>query len=106
MSHLLRVESTLTDRYQTTIPELIRESLNLSKRDKITYTLGEDGSVMLSRADESDPILGDFLSFIASDIQNNPKNIKSIPSALLERAQNLVAGMKIDLDSSLNPEDA
>lgn len=105
MSQLLRVESTLTDRYQTTIPELIRESLHLDKRDKIVFTLGEDGSVFLSRAEESDPVLGDFLSFIASDIQNNPKNIKTIPLALVERAQSLVGGMKIDLDSALNPED-
>ncbi len=105
MSHLLRVESTLTDRYQTTIPELVRESLNLSKRDKITYTVGEDGSVLLSRADESDPVLGDFLSFIAADIRNNPKNIKSISSDLLERAQNLVAGMTLDLEGPLSPED-
>jgi len=105
MSHLLRVESTLTDRYQTTIPELVRESLNLSKRDKITYTVGEDGSVLLSRADESDPVLGGFLSFIAADIRNNPKNIKSISSDLLERAQNLVAGMTLDLEGPLSPED-
>jgi len=31
MGKLLQAESTLTDRYQTTIPEPIRESLHLSK---------------------------------------------------------------------------
>ena len=105
MGHILRVESTLTDRYQTTIPELIRETLHITKRDKIAYTLGEDGSIVLSRADESDPVLGSFLSFIANDIQNNPKNIEAIPQTLLERAQSLVSGIKVDLESSLNPED-
>lgn len=32
-------ESTLTDRYQTTIPEPIRKALGLNKRDKIRYTI-------------------------------------------------------------------
>ena len=28
-------ESTLSDRYQTTVPEAVRKALGLSKRDKI-----------------------------------------------------------------------
>ena len=35
MSLNLEVESTLTDKYQTTIPDPIRKALNLKKRDKI-----------------------------------------------------------------------
>ena len=34
----LQVESTLTDRYQTTVPETVRRVLRLGKRDKIHYT--------------------------------------------------------------------
>ncbi len=104
MGHLLKAESTLTDRYQTTIPELVRRSLRISKRDKIVYTVGEDGSVGLSRSDESDPVLGEFLSFIATDIKNNPTHIKTISPTLLERARNLVAGMTLDLDEALSDE--
>src|ERR1700733_4258085 len=92
MGKILQAESTLTDRYQTTIPEAIRESLHLSKRDKITYTIEENGKVLISRASEDDPLLGKFLSFIANDIKNNPTHVHSINSTLLDRARNLVSG--------------
>ena len=35
----LEVESTLTDRYQTTVPETVRRALRLGKRDKIHYSI-------------------------------------------------------------------
>jgi antitoxin PrlF len=35
----LDVESTLTDRYQTTVPETVRRALRLGKRDKIRYSI-------------------------------------------------------------------
>jgi antitoxin PrlF len=31
----LEIESTLTDRYQTTVPDAVRRTLKLRKRDKI-----------------------------------------------------------------------
>ena len=34
MSSTLEVESTLTDRYQTTVPEIVHSSLRLGKREK------------------------------------------------------------------------
>ncbi|MFK0571220.1 type II toxin-antitoxin system PrlF family antitoxin [Endozoicomonas sp.] len=56
---LLVAESTLTDRYQTTVPDTVRKALGLGKREKIRYTIQLDGSVLLSRADsdDSDPAL-------------------------------------------------
>ena len=36
MPATLEAESTLTDRYQTTVPETVRRALRLGKRDKIT----------------------------------------------------------------------
>ena len=44
-----QVESTLTDRYQTTVPETVRRALRLGKRDKIHYTIRSDGEVVLTR---------------------------------------------------------
>ena len=38
MPATLEAESTLTDRYQTTVPETVRRALRLGKRDKIHYT--------------------------------------------------------------------
>lgn len=47
MRKILQAESTLTDRYQTTIPESIRDSLHLNKRDKITYTIEEKSKIIV-----------------------------------------------------------
>lgn len=105
MRKILQAESTLTDRYQTTIPESIRESLHLHKRDKITYTIDETGNVSLSRSNKEDPVLDQFLCFLANDIKNNPSHIRSISPMLMERAQNLVSGVEVDLDAPLDDKD-
>lgn len=100
-------ESTLTDRYQTTIPESVRKLLGLKKRDKIQYTIQPDGRVVISRVDniESDPILGQFLNFLARDIEKNPQHLQAISSKLVSRVQNLVAEVDIELDEPLAQED-
>jgi antitoxin PrlF len=102
-----RSESTLTDRYQTTVPEAVRQALGLNKRDKIFYTIQSDGRVLLSRGEqaETDPILEKFLEFLAQDMADHPQSIQPIQSDLLQRAQALVAGMDVDLDAPLLDED-
>jgi antitoxin PrlF len=105
MSKILQAASTLTDRYQTTIPEPVRELLHLNKRDKITYTIEENGKVLISRASEDDPLLGDFLAFLTNDIRNNPSHIRSISPTLIDRARSLVSGVEIDLDAPLDDKD-
>jgi len=104
---LLMSESTLTDRYQTTVPDPVRKALGLHKREKIKYTIQPDGKVFLSRADqnEEDPVLGGFLQFIANDIQKNPQHVNAISSELVEHVQNLVGDIDVDLDSPLSEED-
>ena len=99
--------STLTDRYQTTVPDPIRKLLGLSKRDRICYTIEADGKVTISRAQEpeNDPILGQFLNFIAKDIAQNPQHIKAISPDLVERIRVLVDGVDVDLDAPLADED-
>jgi antitoxin PrlF len=100
-------ESTLTDRYQTTVPEPIRKTLGLNKRDKICYTIQSDGQVVISRADQtqSDPILGQFLNFLARDIEKNPQHLQAISADLVSRVQSLVSEVDIDLDAPLSDED-
>ena len=64
MPAILEVESSLTDRYQTTVPETVRDVLKLGKRDKIHYTIRSSGEVVLTRATAlqgDDPMLGQFL---------------------------------------------
>lgn len=99
-------ESTLTDRYQTTVPDPIRKVLGLNKRDKICYTIQPDGQVVISRADKThDPILGQFLNFLARDIEKNPQHLQAISSDLASRVQSLVAEVDLDLNAPLSDED-
>ncbi|MEM9276393.1 MAG: type II toxin-antitoxin system PrlF family antitoxin, partial [Cyanobacteria bacterium P01_F01_bin.143] len=77
-------ESTLTDRYQTTVPASVRKALGLNKRDKISYTIEPDGKVVMSRAEkqENDPVLEKFLNFLARDMEENPQHLQAISSDL------------------------
>ncbi len=104
---LLITESTLTDRYQTTVPDAVRKALRLGKREKIRYTIQPDGNVLMSRADqnEADPVLGSFLSFLANDIQANPQRLKAVSPELVSRIQSLVGGVEVDLDAPLDDKD-
>ena len=75
MDTILAAESTLTDRYQTTVPETVRQALNLGKRDKIRYAILPDGSVRISRGGDTtgeDPVMMRFLEFLAADIESHP----------------------------------
>jgi len=104
MSATLEVESTLTDRYQTTVPETVRRALNLGKRDKIHYTIRPSGEVMLTRAEpseEDDPVLGQFLGFLANDITRHPEQLQSMDPGFVQRLQSLVGDIDVDLDAPL-----
>jgi antitoxin PrlF len=101
------IESTLTDRYQTTVPETVRRTLKLEKRDKIHYTI-RDGEVVLTRAEavEGDnPVLGQFLGFLARDIANHPERLQAVDAGLVKRIQSLVGGVKVNLDEPLSADD-
>lgn len=99
-------ESTLTDRYQTTVPSSVRKALGLGKQDKIAYYISADGKVFISRVEaDNDPILEKFVAFLAEDIDRNPQNVKPISSDLIEHARFLVAGMDSDLNEPLPDED-
>ncbi len=104
----LEVESTLTDRYQTTVPETVRRALRLGKRDKIHYTIRPSGEVVLTRAEASegdDPLLGLFLGFLARDIANHPESLQAVDAGFVQRLQFLVGNVETDLDAALSADD-
>jgi len=108
MPATLEVESTLTDRYQTTVPEIVRRALSLGKRDKIRYAIRPGGEVVLTRVDAStgeDPVLGQFLGFLARDIASHPERLQAINAGFVQRLQSLTAGVAIDLDVPLSTDD-
>jgi len=104
---ILNSESKLTDRYQTTIPETVRKALHLHKRDKLRYSIQSNGDVLISRAEkqECDPVLGEFLNLLASDLSNNPNCFTALDSHLANRVRTLVSGVDIDLDKPLPDEE-
>ena len=108
MAAILEVESTLTDRYQTTVPETVRRALQLGKRDKIHYTIRPGGEVVLTRAEsteEDDPVLGAFLGFLSRDIASHPERLQAIDASFVQHLQSLTDGIEVDLDASLSADD-
>jgi len=108
MAATFEFESTLNDRYETTVPDGVRRALKLGKRDKIRYLVRPDGRVVLTRAaapPEDDPVLDKFLTFLARDIETNPGNVRSLDARLAKRIRSLVKGVKVDLDARLAPGD-
>ena len=78
MASTLDVESTLTDRYQTTVPETVRRALKLGKRDKI---------------------------FLARDIARHPERLQAVDTGLVQRLQSLVSGVEVNFDAPLAADD-
>ncbi|TVP62231.1 MAG: hypothetical protein EA343_11485 [Nodularia sp. (in: Bacteria)] len=54
---------------------------------------------------ESDPVLGQFLNFLARDMEKNPQHLKAISSDLVSHVQSLVGEVDLDLDAPLSEED-
>ena len=52
----------------------------------------------------SDPLLGQFLNFLARDIQTT-KHLQAVTTNLLNRIQPFVAQVDLDLDATLTDED-
>ena len=108
MAASLEAQSTLTDRYQTTVPETVRRALKLGKRDKLHYSIRPGGEVVLTRAvdaDAEDPALGAFLDFLARDIAEHPERLQPMDAELVARSLALVEGVEIDLEAPLLAED-
>jgi antitoxin PrlF len=108
MSAILSAESTLTDRYQTTVPDAVRKALHLDKRDRLRYTVLADGVVQLSRLDAievDDPAISGFLNFLANNMTAHPQHLQPITSALRGQIQQLTAGVNVNLTDTLSPED-
>ena len=102
------VESALTERYQTTVPQPVRRALGLRKRDRIRYSFRANGEVVLQLVSpdpiEEDPALAPFLALLERDIASHPERLQPIGTDLVRRLQDLVGGIEVDLDEVL-PDD-
>ncbi|WP_458218257.1 type II toxin-antitoxin system PrlF family antitoxin [Paracidovorax citrulli] len=104
MSITLEAKSTLTDRYQTTVPEVVRQVLCLDTRDKIHYTIRPNGEVVLSRVEteslEEDEVLTAFLDFLAREMAAHPERLRALDSRFVQHLGSLTEGVEIDLDEA------
>ena len=101
-------ESTLTERYQTTVPREVRLALKLDKHDKLHYRSVSPGSVLVTRAAEpekDDPVLDKFLAFMANDLAAHPERVRAIDKGLYDRIRALVGHIDVDLNEPLSPAD-
>lgn len=106
----LEAESTLTDRYQTTVPETVRRALRLGKRDKIRYVIRPGGEVVLTRAtpagtDADDPVLAAFVNLLARDLAGHPERLQPMEAGRVRQLQALVDGVDVDLHAPLSADD-
>lgn len=99
--------STLTDRYQTTVPAGVRKQLKLTKGDRLRYCVEADGRVYIEpvREETADPALGAFLDLLEADIRARPERLEAFDGALRDRLEALVGDVEVDLDAALSPED-
>jgi antitoxin PrlF len=63
--------------------------------------------VTISRVEDTNnnPLLGQFLDFLATDIQQNPHHVRQVNSDLVDRIRSLVGDVDLDLDAPLVTED-
>ncbi len=88
MPTTLELESTLTDRYQTTIPETVRRAL----------------LTRASAAESNDPVLDQFLHFLANDMANQPQRLQLLDTHLQASLHALVGDIEVDLHAALAPD--
>ncbi len=87
---ILEAESTLTSRYQTTIPDAVRKVLGLGKQDRLLYRVTDAGVVQLSKAQSlaaEDPALLPFLALLDRRLDGRPDSV--VPYAEGDASQDL-----------------
>lgn len=76
---VLEAESTLTTRYQTTIPDAVRKVLGLNKHDRLVYRVSDNGEVHLAKAgsaeETEDAALAPFLALLDARMARQPDSI-------------------------------
>ncbi len=97
--------SRITERSQTTVPRGVRAALGLQPGERLGYIIeGDEVKLVNASAIEEagDPVLDQFLEFLASDISGARHNVAAFPTSLLERARALTAGVVIDHDAEID----
>ena len=97
------IQSSVTERFQTTIPKGVREALGLRRGDTLAYEVRGEEVVVRRRPEHEgdDPVLVAFLDLLERDIAAHPERLQRVPDALVQRGQELVDGVEINFDAAL-----
>lgn len=105
MAALLKEESTITAKGQTTIPKAVRQVLGVDYGGRIAFRIDDQHRVYVERVTEetSDPVVDRFLAFLARDMAEHPgTSIVTLPTTLRDRIAALTEGMDVDLDAEID----
>lgn len=105
MGALLKEESTITAKGQTTVPKSIRQALGVDYGGRIAFFVDDQHRVYVEKAaeDASDPVVDRFLEFLARDMSKNPgTSVVALPASLRDRVAALVGEMDVDLDAGID----
>ncbi len=105
MAALLKEESTITAKGQTTVPKAVRQALGVDYGGRLVFCVDDAHRVYVEKVQEevSDPIVDRFLSFLAQDMIKHPDtSIIALPATLRERMATLVGDVDVDLDAEID----
>jgi hypothetical protein len=58
----------------------------------------------VGKANEEDPVLSSFMSFLSADMERSPEHIRPLDSSLMKRIAKLVQGVEVTGDEALGDE--
>lgn len=101
----LEIEATITERGQITVPAAIRKMLGVQK-GAVVFKGMPDGTVLIEpkQEPEEDPVIVKFLEFLERDIAKNPHNLVPFTQEMMDRVDELVAGVEVDMDAPLEDD--
>jgi antitoxin PrlF len=105
MGALLKEESTITAKGQTTVPKSVRQALGVDYGGRIAFVVDDHHRVYVEKATEevSDPVVDRFLEFLAQDMSKHPgTSVAALPASLRNRMAVLVENIDVDLDSAID----
>lgn len=91
--------SKVTAKAQTTLPSGVRKALAVGPGDSLRYRIEGHRAIIEKaspEAEEADPAVGAFVTFLAGDLMQHPERLRGMPRTLLRRARALTRGISID----------
>ncbi len=105
MAVLLKEESTITAKGQTTVPKAVRQALGVDYGGRIAFLVDDQQRIYVEKAvdEESDPVVDRFLTFLAQDMTKHPgTSIVALSPTLRDRIAALTEDMDVDPDAEID----